>query len=151
MTTRSLLLISGIALALGGCATLDQDIPSAGGRQVLHNEQGHVIGYKELLRNRKTGEVLAQVHQFAPIRNDAGDVIAYEETSRGGAIVRDLKGRAIGNRFVDLRSRDTNMRSRGVTIIIGSLDTRRVITNKDRPKLNDLMASLSASDLSAIR
>jgi hypothetical protein len=151
MTTRSLLLISGIALALGGCATLDQDIRSAGDRQVLHNEQGHVIGYKELLRNRKTGEVLAQVHQFAPIRNDAGDVIAYEETSRGGAIVRDLNGRAIGNRFIDLRSRDTNMRSRGVTIIIGSLDTRRVITNKDRPKLNDLMASLSASDLSAIR
>ena len=151
MTTRMLLFFAGITLALGGCATLDQEIGSAGARQALRNEQGHVVGYKELLRNKKTGEVFAQAHQFAPIRNDAGDIIAYEESSRGGAIVRDLNGRAIGNRFVDLRSRDTNMRSRGVTIIIGSLDTRRVITDKDRPKLKDLMASLSASDLSAIR
>jgi hypothetical protein len=35
--------------------------------------------------------------------------------------------------------------------VIGSLDTRRVVTDRDRPKLNDLMASLSVSDLSALR
>ncbi len=88
---------------------------------------------------------------FTPLRDSAGDVIGYEEETRGGALIRDLQGRLVGNRFSDLRSRNTNMRSKGVTIVIGSIDTRRFITDGDRPKLQDLMASLSVADLSAIR
>jgi len=141
------LLVAVAALGLGGCATLD-DFGSAG-RQAVKNEQGHVIGYKEMLRNKSTGEVVAQVSMFTPLRDDAGDIIGYEEETRSGAVIRDLQGHAIGGRFADLRSRNTNMRSKGVTIVIGSLDQRRVVA--DRPKLHELVASLSAADLSAIR
>ena len=142
-----LALVAG--LGLGGCATTDEF--GSAGRQALRNGQGHVVGYKDILRNKKSGEVVAQVHMFVPLRDNAGDLIGYEEETRDGAIVRDLQGRAIGNRFVDLRSRSTNARSRGVTIVIGSIDTRRLITDGDRPKIHDLMASLSAADLSALR
>lgn len=142
-------LLALVALGLGGCATMDEF--GSAGQQAVRNEQGHVVGYKDILRNKSTGEVVAQVHMFTPLRDNAGDVIGYEEETRGGAIVRDLKGRLIGNRFVDMRSRNTNVRSRGVTIVIGGLDTRRVITDGDRPKIQDLMASLSVADLSALR
>ena len=102
------------------------------------------------MKNMKSGEVVAQVNMFTPLRDSAGDVIGYEEETRDGAIIRDLNGRAIGNRFADLRSRSTNTRSRGITIVIGSLDTRRAVA-KDRPKAYDITASLDANDLSAIR
>ena len=138
-----------VGVSLGGCAATD-DFGSAG-RQAVQNGQGHVVGYKDILRNNKSGEVVAQVHMFTPLRDATGDIIGYEEETRDGAIVRDLKGRAIGSRFSDLRSRSTNTRSRGVTIVIGSIDTRRLITDGDRPKIHDLMASLSAADLSALR
>ena len=146
-TIGLLALVAG--LGLGGCATTD-DFGSTG-RQAVKNEQGHVIGYKDLLRNKKSGEVVAQVNMFQPLRDSAGDIFGYEEETRGGAIIRDLQGRRIGNRFSDLRSRSTNARSRGVTIVIGSIDTRRFVTDRDRPKLQDLMASLSVDDLSALR
>ena len=148
MKTIGLLALTA-GLGLGGCATMD-DFGSTG-RQAVRNEQGHLVGYKEILRNKKSGEVIAQVNMFTPLRDNAGDVIGYEEETRGGAVIRDLQGRQIGNRFPDLRSRNTNMRSRGVTIVIGGLDTRRVITDRDRPKIQDLMASLSVADLSALR
>ena len=152
-TSRMLVMVGGLAaaLGLGGCATTSTSDLNSAGRQALRNEQGYVIGYKDLLRNKKTGEVSAQVTMFTPIRNDADEVIGYEEETRNGAVIRDLQGRQIGNRFSDLRSRNTNMRSRGVTIVIGSLDTRRAITNGDQPKIYDLMASLNAADLSALR
>jgi len=135
-------------LVLGGCATTGEY--SMAGRQAVKNEQGHLIGYKELLRDKESGEVIARVNLFTPVRDDAGEVIGYEEETRGGAVIRDLQGRQIGNRFSDLRSRNTNMRSRGITIVIGSLDTRRAVA-KDRPKAHDILASLDANDLSAIR
>jgi hypothetical protein len=137
--------ILAAALATAGCAT-SPDFRSTA-RQALKNDQGHVIGYKNMLRDRRTGEVSAQVALFAPIRNDAGEVIGYEEQTRsGGAIIRDLQGHAIGGRFVDLRSRQTNARSRGVTIVIGSLDSRRVVARQEQ-----FVAALSAEDLRALR
>jgi hypothetical protein len=144
MKARTLILAA--AAALTGCATTSEF--GSSGRQALKNDQGHIIGYKDLLRNKRTGEVSAQVALFTPIRNAAGEVIGYEEQARsGGAIIRDLDGNAIGGRFVDLRSRQTNTRSRGVTIVIGSLDSRRVAG----PALARLAASLSAADLRALR
>lgn len=142
-------LIIAASFVVGGCATLDEF--GSAGKQVLKNERGYVVGYKETLRNKKTGEVSAHVALFTPILNDAGDVIAYEEQSRSGAIIRDLEGRAIGSRFVDMRSRNTNWRSKGVTIVIGSLDSRRVVADPARPEIWQLVASLSAADLRSIR
>ncbi|HEX2648866.1 MAG TPA: hypothetical protein VHN19_02905 [Burkholderiales bacterium] len=144
---RMLMLVCVAALGLAGCATTDHF--GSVGRQALRNDQGHVIGYKEMMQNRETGEVFALVNLFRPVRDSAGEVIRYEEETRNGAVIRDLQGHEIGGRFADLRSRNTNQRSRGVTIVIGSMDTRRAIA--ERPKLNQLMASLSAADLSALR
>ena len=144
---RIAMLVCVAALGLAGCATTDQF--GSVGRQALLNEQGHVIGYKEILRNKDSGEVFAQVNLFRPVRDNAGDLIGYEEQTRNGAVIRDLHGQEIGSRFADLRSRNTNQRSRGVTIVIGSIDTRRAVAG--RPKLTELMASLSAADLSALR
>src|SRR5215831_14464971 len=101
-------LVAGLGLT--GCATMDEF--GSAGRQAVRNEQGHVIGYKDILRNKKSGEVVAQVHMFTPMRDDTGDIIGYEEETRTGAVIRDLQGRVIGNRFIDMRSRNTNMRSR---------------------------------------
>ena len=141
------MLVCAAALGLAGCATTDHF--GSVGRQALHNNQGHVIGYKEILQNKDSGEVYAVVNLFRPVRDNTGDVVGYEEETRNGAVIRDLKGHEIGSRFADLRSRNTNQRSRGVTIVIGSMDTRRAIV--EGPKLQQLMASLDAADLSALR
>ena len=141
------MLVCAAALGLAGCATTDHF--GSVGRQALRNDQGHMIGYKEMMRNQDTGEVYALVNLFRPVRDNAGDVIGYEEETRNGAVIRDLQGHEIGGRFADLRSRNTNQRSRGVTIVIGSMDTRRAIV--ERPRLQELMASLDAADLSALR
>lgn len=147
MMTRILILAA--SFAIGGCAA----VPEYGslGKQALRNEQGHVIGYKDLLRDRRTDEVSARVALFTPMLDESGEVIGYEEQARGGAIIRDLAGRQIGGRFSDLRSRQTNSRSRGVTIVIGSLDSRRAVARPAAPALAQLMASLSAADLRSLR
>ena len=74
MTTRLLtLLLVAAALAAGGCTTLtDYGVMR---KESLRNDQGHVIGYKEMLRNERTGEVLAQVSLFTPLYDSAGSVI----------------------------------------------------------------------------
>ena len=48
-----------------------------------------MIGYKEMMQNRETGEVYALVNLFRPVRDNAGDVIGYEEDTRDGAVIRD--------------------------------------------------------------
>src|SRR5262245_41040163 len=111
MTTRTWLTAAGLAalFAAGGCTTLT-DYGSVR-KESLRNEQGHVIGYKELLRSETTGEVIAQVAMFTPLRDAEGALIGYEEHARDGAIIRDLGGRTIGGRFADLRSRGTNAKN----------------------------------------
>ena len=74
MTTRTLILAA--CLAIGGCSTMtDYGVVRKEG---LRNDQGHVIGYKEMLRNERTGEVMAQIALFTPIRSDSGAVVGYE-------------------------------------------------------------------------
>lgn len=147
MLTRTLIIAA--SFALGGCATTGDFGPV--GTQQMKNSDGHVVGYKQMMRNKQTGEVLAQVRLFTPIRNDNGELIGYEEHSNEGAIIRDLDGRRIGVRFNDLRSRSTNMRSKGVTLIFGSLDSRRVVTDETTSGVPRPVASLSAADLGALR
>jgi hypothetical protein len=135
-------------LAVGGCSTLtDYGVVRKEG---LRNDQGHLIGYKELLRNEATGEVLAHVALFTPVHDGAGDVIGYEEQNRGGALIRDLSGRPIGSRFADLRSRSTNARNKGITIVIRPVDAPQV-ARAQPGKILQLMASLSTSDLRRVR
>jgi hypothetical protein len=131
----------------GGCTTLT-DYGSVR-KESLRNEQGHVIGYKEMLRNERTGEVIAQVSLYAPLLDNAGAIVGYEEQARDGSIIRDLDGRTIGGRFADLRSRGTNSKSKGLMIVFRPADAQQVAVTQ--PKIWQLMASLSASDLRRIQ
>jgi hypothetical protein len=145
MISRTLILAA--CFAIGGCSTLtDYGVVR---KDALKNDQGHVIGYKEMLRNERTGEVMAQIALFTPMLDQSGDVVGYEEQSKGGAIIRDIDGRNIGARFSDLRSRGTNSRNKGLTIVFRPADAQKVAVSQ--PKLWELMASLSASDLRRIQ
>ena len=118
-------------------------------KESLKNDQGHVIGYKEMLRNERTGEVMAQIALYTPVRGTGGEIVGYEEQARDGAIIRDLNGRSIGGRFSDLRSRGTNSKNKGLTIVFRPADAQQVAVTQ--PKIWELMASLSASDLRRIQ
>ena len=146
MTTRALIIVA--SLALGGCTTLS-DIGVSVGKESLRNDQGHVIGYKNMLRNEQTGEVLAQVSLYTPMLGESGEIVGYEEPAKDGSIIRDLNGRSIGARFSDLRSRGTNARNKGLMIVMRPADAQQVAVTQ--PKLWELMASLSASDLRRIQ
>ena len=134
-------LIVAASLLAGGCSTLtDLGVVRKEG---LRNESGDLVGYKQLMRNERTGEVFAQVQMFTPVRDGQGNLIGYEEQVRDGAIIRDPSGRPIGNRFSDLRSR------KGLTIVFRPAEAPQVAVSE--PKLLDLMASLSKSDLRRIQ
>lgn len=149
MTTRTLTIAACFAalLASSGCSTLS-DYGSVR-KEALRNEQGHVIGYKEMLRSERTGEVLAQVQLYSPVLDTSGEIIGYEERARDGSIIRDLNGRTIGGRFADLRSRGTNAKNKGLMIVMRPADAQQVAVTQ--PKIAALMASLSASDLRRIQ
>ena len=146
MTPRALIIAA--CFAIGGCSTMT-DFGTSVRKENLRNAQGHVIGYKDMLRNERTGEVLAKVLLFTPLLDQSGAVVGYEEPARSGATIRDLDGRAIGARFADLRSRGTNARNKGLMIVMRPADSQQLALSQ--PKLWELMASLSASDLRTIR
>jgi hypothetical protein len=150
MLTRVLILAASLAalFATGGCSTLS-DFGSVR-KEAVRNEQGYTIGYKEMLRNERTGEVIAQVQLFKPMLDDSGNLVGYEEKAKSGSIIRDLEGRIIGGRFADLRSRGTNARSRGLVIVMRPADPQQAAA-VSRPKIVELMASLSASDLRRVQ
>jgi hypothetical protein len=108
--------ILSLAFLASACSTVEYQY--VGGRQTLKNEQGHVVGQKEMLRDSRTGEQFEQVTYFTPRRDEKGTIVGYEEALPPGVVVRDLQGRRVGVRYSDLRSRGTNPRSDGVTVII---------------------------------
>lgn len=140
MTTRALIIAA--CFAIGGCTTMS-DLSTSVRKESLRNEQGHVIGYKDMLRNERTGEILAQVSLYTPMLGENGEIVGYEERTRGGAVIHDLNGLRIGNRFSDLRSR------KSLTIVFRPADAQQVAVTQ--PKIWELMASLSASDLRRIQ
>jgi len=107
-------IILGLALAAGGFSMLEIK-PLA--RETLKNSQGHVVGYRERLLDSAAGEELDRVVLFTPRYSERGAVVAYEERIKGGVVLHDLKGRRIGSRYVDLRSRGSNARNGGLTIV----------------------------------
>ena len=145
---RTKALIVAACFAIGGCSTMS-DFGTSVRKESLRNDRGHVIGYKNMLRNEQTGEVLAQVSLYTPVRSDSGEIVGYEEQARDGAIIRDLNGRSIGARFADLRSRGTNAKNKGLMIVFRPADAQQVAVSQ--PKIWELMASLSASDLRRIQ
>jgi len=117
--------ILALALAAGGCSTLD--FKSLSGKETLKNAQGHVIGYKERVCDCQAGEELDRVVLFTPRFSETGRVVAYEERMKGGVILWDTRGKRIGSRYVDLRSRGTNARNSGLTIVFRSTpDAERI-------------------------
>lgn len=98
-----------LGLAAGGCAVLDTKSMA---HEELRNAQGHVIGYKDTVRDQQTGEELAQIALFVPRFDDRGRIIGYEERVRGGTVLHDLNGKKIGGRWFDVRS------GKGLTIVV---------------------------------
>lgn len=113
--TRMLFLAAAATLAAGCSSVQFQSV----GVEPLRNAQGHVIGQKEVLCDCKAGEELARISLYIP-RYEEGRIVGYEERVRGGSVLRDLRGKVVGNRFDDLRSRGMNQGSRGITIVFVS-------------------------------
>ena len=107
-------LILALGFAAGGCTHLST--PSGNlqalGREDLKNLQGHVIGYKEATRDAATGERITRISLYVPRLNERGHIVGYEERVRGGSVLHDLRGKKIGGRFDDVRSR------KNVTIVV---------------------------------
>jgi hypothetical protein len=116
-------IILGLALAAGGCSVLEY---KPLGKETLKNSQGHVIGYVERLCDCGKGEELDRVVLFTPRLGERGKVVAYEERLKGGAILRDVNGKRIGNRYADLRSRGSNARNPGLTIVFVPREAERL-------------------------
>jgi hypothetical protein len=111
----NILIRTALILALGGCSALETK-PFA--REDLRNAQGHVIGYKDLMRDERTGEELAQLTLFVPRLGERGELVGYEERVRGGTVLRDLNGKRIGARWLDVRSRGSNPQNKGLLIVV---------------------------------
>ena len=114
MPKRTILVLA-LGLAAGACTVIETK-PVA--REDLRNAQGHVIGYKELMRDERTGEELAQIALFVPRLGERGEIVGYEELVRGGTVLHDLNGKRIGGRWLDVRSRGTNPQNKGLLIMV---------------------------------
>ena len=129
-------LILALGLAAGGCSVMEQSKSSAAvGREDLKNAQGHVVGYKDVMRDADTGEEITQISLFVP-RIETGGIVGYEERVRGGTVLRDLNGRRMGGRFIDSRSRGTNPQSKGLLIVVRGKQPERVA---QAPDIDELM------------
>jgi hypothetical protein len=115
MKTTAVLALSLLAVA---CTKAVEYRYTGGGQELLKNDMGHVIGQREMLRDPTTGEQFEHVTYFTPRRDTNGKIVGYEEPLPPGVVVRDLQGRRVGVRYTDLRSRGTNPRSDGVTVIV---------------------------------
>ena len=110
-------ILAGMTLVLGGCSALEFKPLRT---ENLKNADGHVIGYVE------RGEDIDKVVLFAPKLSESGRVVAYEERTKGGVVIRDVNGKRIGARYVDLRSRGSNAGNSGLTIVFMPRDAERL-------------------------
>lgn len=96
------------------------DLKSLGSKDTLKNADGHIIGYRE------RGEDVDRITLFTPRFGEAGNIVAYEERVKGGVVLWDTKGKRIGHRYADLRSRGTNAYNRGLTIVFRPQQSERL-------------------------
>ncbi len=122
MRLTTTITILALVMLAAGCSTVEL---KPLGTEVLRNAQGHVIGQKETLCDCRSGEKLARIALYLPRVDERGEVIGYEELVRGGSVLRDLNGRRIGGRWVDLRSRASNPYNKGLTILVYSQPAQR--------------------------
>jgi hypothetical protein len=122
-------LIVALGFAAGGCSMLE---PKSVAREDLKNAQGHVVGYKDMMRDSRTGEELAQIALFVPRVGERGEIIGYEERVRGGSVLRDLNGKRIGGRWHDVRS------GKGLVIVVRGKQTDR-LTMAEAPSIDELI------------
>lgn len=115
MNKRSAL-VSLIASLLAACAATPPVRPAE--PQSITNDQGHVIGHKEMVTDRRTGQQTEKVIYYVPRYDARGTVVAYEEPVPDGVLIRSPDGRKIGLRYGDLRSRGTNPSREGVTVTV---------------------------------
>ena len=115
-------LVLALSLIATGCSVMDTK-PVA--REELQNAQGHVIGYKDLMRDERSGEELAQLTLFLPRLGERGEIVGYEERVRGGTVLRDLNGKRIGARWLDVRSRGSNPQNKGLLILVRGKQTEQ--------------------------
>ena len=127
LTTSAVIVALG--LAAGGCSMLETQSVA---REDLKNAQGHVVGYKDIVRDSRTGEELAQIALFVPRIGERGEIVGYEERVRGGAVLRDLNGRRIGGSWHDLRS------GKGLVIVVRGKQSDRVAM-AEAPSIDDLI------------
>ena len=123
-------IILALGLAAGGCSIIETK-PVA--HEDLKNAQGHIVGYKDTVRDRETGEEMAQIALFVPRFSDSGKIIGYEERVRGGSILRDLNGRKIGGRWLDVRS------GKGLVIVVRGKDSAERVAVAQAPSIEDLI------------
>lgn len=125
-------------VAAGGCSVIDYNkSASKVGREDLKNAQGHVVGYKDVIRDAATGEEIARIALFVP-RVERGQIVGYEERVRGGSVLRDLNGKKIGGRWIDARSRGTNPQNKGLLIVVRGKDSERIAQAPDIDELANL-------------
>ena len=114
-------LVAVLGLAAGACMVMETK-PVA--REDLKNARGHVVGYKDLMVDSRSGEELAQLTLFVPRLGEGGEIIGYEERVRGGTVLRELNGKRIGVRWLDVRSRGTNPQSKGLLIMVRGKESK---------------------------
>jgi len=138
---RNTAIILALGFAAGGCTHL----PNAAGsstatavaREDLKNEQGYVVGTKEVTRDAATGERITQISLFIPRLGEHGRIVGYEERVPGGTVLHDLHGKKIGGRFVDLRSRAANPHNRGIMIVVVPREDRVAVA--PAPSIDELI------------
>jgi hypothetical protein len=113
---KKVLLLAACAL-VAACAT-----PSATYERVrqsnLTNDQGHVVGHVEVLRDIKTGEEVEHEVNYTPRYDAQGELAGYEEPLPEGVQLRTLDGKRVGVRYRDLRGRGMNPKGEGVSVSV---------------------------------
>ena len=122
--------VIALGLAAGGCSVLETKSMA---HEDLKNAQGHVVGYKETMRDSETGEEMTQIALFVPRFSDRGRVIGYEERVRGGSVMRDLNGKKVGGRWNDLRS------GKGLVIVVRGKDSTESVAIAQAPSIEELI------------
>jgi hypothetical protein len=122
--------VIALGLAAGGCSILETKSMA---HEDLKNAQGHVVGYKEAMRDRETGEEVTQIALFVPRYSESGKIIGYEERVRGGSVLRDLKGKKIGGSWHDLRS------GKGLVIMVRGKESAERVALAQAPSIEELI------------